>query len=283
MRAATSLWTTTLIGMLAAGCGGGGKSTPLTIGDFCNQKATEECKAAVKACVVVTMDACMTERTAACTQFATNAAVSPRVFTQANVGNCISKTRSAYGKTTITPKDFADVDDACNFVFQGNVANLMPCTIKYDCAGAPNSMICDKGFCAKPVTKKKGEQCSDKGAICETGAYCLLDTTTTTYSCIAKAGPGAVCDANTPCLENLRCAGTCTDRIPAGGSCSSNDDCVTSAPFCDNSVNNICDTGLTFSPNAPSCADYGGTTGAGGSGGGGGGGAAGSDASAAGG
>jgi uncharacterized membrane protein YgcG len=267
MRAATALWTTTLIGILATGCGGGGKSTPLTIGDFCNQKATAECTPAVKACVVVTMDACMTARTAACMQFAASAAVSPRVFTQSNVGNCISKTKSAYAKTTITPKDFSDVDDACNYVFQGNVANLMLCTIKYDCAGSPNALICDKGFCAKPVTKNKGEQCSDKGAICATGSYCLLDTATTTYSCVAKAGPGAPCDASTPCLENLRCAGTCTDRIPAGGSCSSNGDCVSSAPYCDRSVNNICDQGLTFSPSAPSCAEYGGGTGAGGSGG----------------
>src|SRR4029079_19204397 len=89
-----------------------------------------------------------------------------------------------------------------------------------------------------------------------------------------------------PCLEALRCSGgSCVDRVALGGTCASNDDCATAAPYCNHYAGNRCGLGLSFAEGSASCEDFGGTSstgtagsggGAGGSGGGAGGGAGGS-------
>ncbi|HEY7376930.1 MAG TPA: hypothetical protein VIF57_32525 [Polyangia bacterium] len=251
---------------LGVGCGGGGGGKTVTEADFCAQKADAECQVTDRCVSDKTM--CKTQRTAVCTAFASAAKASgTRTFVAGNVGDCINKTKSAYGKSTITPADMASMDEACNYVFQGKGAvNVDSCDVKYDCA---NKVICDKGLCATSHSVSAG--CSNPGDVCPSNNYCAQNASQV-FVCMAKGMSGATCDANTPCIDSLRCsAGSCTDRVPLAGNCTSNDDCATAAPFCDPYAGNKCDQGLSFASGSASCADYGGTAspaGAGGAGGG---------------
>jgi hypothetical protein len=255
---------------LLAGCGGGGGGTPVTESDFCLQKAEAECQ--VTAQCVTDETTCKNQRKIKCETFATEAKASTkRAFVAANVSACISKTRTYYAKTTpITPADMADMDEACNYVFQGDgEVNVDNCDVKYDCAGR---VTCDKGYCA--MTKAVTTGCGNPGDTCPNGQYCTANMATPPLLvCMPRGMNSDTCSATAPCLESLRCAsGTCMDRVAAGGACTSNDDCPTSAPFCDPYAGMRCDQGLSFAAGSASCADYGGTssTGTGGSGGGGG-------------
>src|SRR5437899_5019588 len=130
MRAPTGFGTIFLLGTVVAGCGGGGSSKPLTVADFCDQKATQECQI-VSRCAPLTQADCKAQRTALCMQFATASQTAPRVFTAGNVGRCIDKVKSVYAQASaITPTQLSDLADLCNYVFQGNVDKLMPCTVK---------------------------------------------------------------------------------------------------------------------------------------------------------
>jgi len=67
------------------------------------------------------------------------------------------------------------------------------------------------------------------------------------------------CDATNPCVETLRCAGTCVALVAAAGACTSNSDCASAAPYCDPYSGHKCEVGLAFAPTATAaCADYGG-------------------------
>jgi hypothetical protein len=252
---------------LLAGCGGGGTSKPLTESDFCSQKATAECQVADRC--VNDKDACKSERMAMCTAFAANAKASgKRKFVAGNVGACISKVTAVYAKTSpITPKELADMDDVCNYVFQGTgEVALDMCDVKYDCKG---KVICDKGFCAMQTNVTAG--CGNPGDTCPTGKYCTPNSAGNP-TCMERGAKGDPCDATKPCLETLHCAGTmCDDRVMQAGSCTTSDDCAPSAPFCDPYAGNKCDPGLSFSSGSHSCDDFGGngsTPGTGGSNGG---------------
>jgi hypothetical protein len=261
--------------------------------DFCSQRATAECQVAARCGGTLTKDDCQNQRKAVCLSWVSIVQQNPRVFTPGNIGACVSMATSIYAKTSpITPTDLANLDDACNYVFQGNVAMLGSCTVKFDCA---QKQICDKGKCAAQMVKGATAQCSDIGAVCTTGSYCKMDAANLTYQCTAKATTGMSCADGTPCVENLRCAaatGTCTDRVPLAGTCTSSSDCATTAPYCDTFASNTCDMGLLFAPGSASCSGFAnsGVTaglnpttsgpGTGGAGGGGMGGTAGSDSGA---
>jgi hypothetical protein len=243
---------------VAAACGGGGSSTPPTVADFCNQKATAECEVVSQCTGALTMTDCQTQRAAVCNQYAASIQ-SPRVFNSKNIGNCVNQVKSVYANTgIIKASDLAAVDDKCNYVFQGNVTKGGNCTIKYDCADA--TQICDKGVCAPPTTvKNKDADCSGAGFICSTGLFCQRGSNTFS-TCVPKGDRGATCDDTTaPCLEAFRCtAGTCMDPVPAGGTCTSSSQCVSTASFCDPFAAGgaACDTGLKFAPTATSCTGF---------------------------
>ena len=265
-KMARAVW----VSWILMGCGGGG-SKPLTEDDFCTQVSEAECQV-VDRCVT-SADTCKAQRKAACLDFATAAkAGGVRAFIAGNVGACKDQTHSLYAQTApITPTQAAALLDTCSYVFQGKVADLDTCTVKYDCAN--RSSICDKGRCAPKVVKGSGALCGNPGEICNTGLYCT--TVSGASQCVAKGSSGATCDDQTPCLETLRCAnGSCADRVAAAGACASSDDCVAAAPYCDPAAGNKCDPGLSFSASSPSCCAFGGdstcsATGAGGAGGGG--------------
>ena len=201
---------------LFVGCGGGGGGTPLTETEFCKQKAEAECVVTDR-CVTTKTD-CQADRMAACMQFVGAAkANQKRLFVAGNVGNCVNKARSVYSKTApITPTELADLDDVCNYVFQGKgKVNVDMCETKYDCA---DRVICDKSFCA--TQKSVTTTCGNPGDICGTGNYCAQNSSQV-FVCMPKGDAGDMCDAAKPCMEALRCAGgTCMDRIASAGSCS---------------------------------------------------------------
>jgi len=240
--------------LVVAACGGGG-SAPLTEDQFCTQKATKECQVTAR-CGLATSDTCMAQRKSRCQGFAAGAKVGgPRVFHPENVPNCINKTDSVYAKSTITPADLADMNDVCGYVFQGDVDKGKACNVKWDCKGMA---ICDKGFCADKVQKGAGALCGNPGEVCGTGQYCTTGTGTV-YMCVARRAQDATCDAANPCIESLRCDVTCKARVAATGTCTSDDDCVATAPYCDPYSGNKCELGLVFAPTATAaCADYGG-------------------------
>jgi hypothetical protein len=248
-------WTATLIGLLGAGCGGGGSGKAPTVTDFCAQKAAQECQVAARCGATLSAADCETQRAAVCMAYAATVQA-PRVFVPANMAKCINTAKNVYAKAAgISPTDLNSVTEACRYVFQGNVDNLGTCALKYDCAGA---RICDKGKCANAVTKPAGSQCLDFGAVCAVGSYCTTDPTTTVLTCLPKAARGATCDAATPCVESLRCfAGRCADPKGSGEACASSDDCVsTGTPYCDGFAGGICDMGLLFAPGSASCSGF---------------------------
>lgn len=289
MNLRAQLSTTMLLGLLApllmADCGGGGGGAkPLTTDDFCTMKASAECQ--VAATCVVPMSDCTGVRKTKCLAFVAAANVAPRQFVPGNVGACISKTTSVYIQPVIKPSDTDALTDVCNYVFQGNVANLETCATKYECKNAKD--ICDKGHCAAATTVAAGAQCGNFGEVCPSTQYCKA--VGAAMMCVNKGTAGQSCDTATPCLEtSLTCTGgNCVAQAGQGQACTTNADCLSTVPYCNPYAGNKCSPGLTFSAGAASCNDFGatgnttgaggsgGTTGAGGSGGGGTSGAAGS-------
>jgi hypothetical protein len=224
---------------------------PSAVDEFCDAKAEAECQVAARC--ATDAQACRAQRSAACLQLAATMTSASRAFRPENTLICIIETSSTYASASpITPAERALVDDACNYVFQGSVDPGGACTTKYDCAGI---VICDRGRCATAVTVEDGEPCRDPGQVCGPGLTCANDPDP---ACTAKKELGEACDAINPCLEELRCAGTCLSPLPPGSPCTSDGDCDAAAPYCDPSAGKVCDAGLSFAPGAASCAGYGG-------------------------
>jgi uncharacterized membrane protein YgcG len=283
MKARAWLWTV----LVCLSCGGGGDAPkPITLEEFCTQKADKECQAVAPKCGTP-VDPCKIARKAVCMTFAADNTVAPRVFKPENTADCLNKTDQLYRKTAaLTPADLAVVDDACKYVFQGNVKKDETCANnnKYECA---DRVICDKNLCADQQNIAGNQQCANAGAVCVAGFYCTMDGQV--MRCLAKKMSTEACSATAPCLESLRCSGgTCMARLGAGMPCTSHDDCASpGTPYCDPYAGNVCDTGLLFAPGSASCTAFtsGGSGGGqggspGGDAGGGAGGASGSDGGA---
>jgi hypothetical protein len=262
MNLRTRLSTKMLLGLsaslLAAGCGGGGGAKPITTPDFCMMWATAVCQISASCSTSLTSDTCQTAAIAQCQQQATTAtAAGVRLFTIANVSKAVGTATMVFKKTSpITPTDLANVQNTFSYVFQGKVPKNMSCTSKYDCAGGEDSVICDKGVCATSTTKASGVGCSDPGAVCDAASYCTMGGTLF-YTCDPKGARGAICNADTPCIDSLRCAaGHCGDRVLANGACASDSDCVSTSPYCDLFAGGVCSVGLQFAAGSNSCKDF---------------------------
>jgi hypothetical protein len=250
------------VSTLLVGCGGG-SAKPLTEDDFCTQKAGKECKTIVDTCSASAPD-CQAARKKVCLNWvAAIKAVpgTPRMFTEANVGACLSKTEAVYKQTLIKPADLTALDDVCEYVFQGSVAKLDACMVKYDCKDR-GATICDKGHCADQIVKGTGLQCSDYGAVCTAAQFCTM--VDDAKKCVDKKGTGVACDDATPCQDTLRCLnGTCAPLLKAGDKCCTNADCPSTgsapAPYCNPYAGFVCSNGLNFATHSPSCSAFGDT------------------------
>ena len=254
----------TLAGALAA-CGSEEAPPRLaSSANFCADKASAECKAAVNCGNPV--PACQAQRTKACTDLVAASTAAGRKYSMDFAQACLDKTGALYAKTTpLSPDDFAAVQDTCERVLQGAIAANNACTKSdYDCTG---KLVCDKGFCATAAVKKAGEPCANPGETCAKGSYCAPLPTGVSV-CQAKKAKGASCSTTDkaigPCAEDFRCVteivgATCADRIASGGACTPGEDqCAVAAPYCDVTAKK-CVAGAIFGPTATElCKGYGG-------------------------
>jgi hypothetical protein len=244
---------------VSIGCGGGGGSSgPSTSADFCMQYAQDVCQ--ISASCAITMSTCVSFQLGQCNAFATAAvAGGVRVYTPNNVNDCLSKVKSAYtGTTVITPSMLTDIDRACNYVWQGKVAQLAgACTTGYDCAGATDgTIICDptQHLCAPKMTVNSGAQCGGTaGGVCAQDTFCAPNMSNVLV-CTAAAKTGDAC-TTTPCDHTSRClGGVCAALGQSGEACSASSDCMGSAPYCNPfGPSPVCSLGLQFATLSPSC------------------------------
>jgi hypothetical protein len=221
-----------------------------TYDSMCDAKATEECQ--VASLCGASADACKTARKQVCLDAANTALQAGRKYTPSLAEGCVSATHDTYGAKIITPDLKTKMDDTCTRVYAGSVAKGGSCNSNYDCSG---SAICDKQHCGDKVQKKSGDGCANPGEVCETGSFCQAQTGVSI--CVAREASGKPCNVNDLCLETLRCNVTCIDRVGPSQACASNDDCTTTAPYCDPAAGNVCTPGLSFAFGAADCHDYG--------------------------
>jgi hypothetical protein len=244
--------------LLAPSCGGSGNS-PLTVTEFCTQKATHEC-AGIAANCSVSMSTCVAARKLACGKFVMPIESSPlvRPFRPENVPACVNAAQTVYSKTTIAPADLEPLDVLCQRVFSGKLKAGAPCVSSdYEC---DSMLICDPTFkvCATPMVVT-GMYCNNPGETCPTGKYCAL--VGVTRQCQPLQTSGQSCDDTMPCLETLRCSAStmkCADKAAVDQNCTSNDDCSAAVPYCDPYFQNTCDKGFEPTRSAPQCIEFGG-------------------------
>jgi hypothetical protein len=152
--------------------------------------------------------------------------------------------------------------DTCAQVFLGSADRNEACSVDTDCAlgrtCAPAIVGAAARVCADRVAKAKGEFCADPGSVCAEGSFC--STAMGAPMCLPRAAMGEACSFTMPCADGLRCdgEGRCSERLPAGATCVSNDDCGPAAPMCDRAAGWVCDLGLAFAPPpSTACVGYG--------------------------
>ncbi len=242
-----------------AACGGSDSDKYPSPDSFCQAKAQAECQVAARC--GVSADACTSARKSDCMTKVAKASAN-RTYRPANADACVSRTQDVYSSNDpVDPSKLHDVDVAaddkdsiCAKVFTGDVKTLAPCTGDLECEG---DLICDKKFCAEKNEKPGGQPCGNPGDVCASGFYC--DVGSTPAQCKAVGAAGAVCDETHPCDASLRCSNNCKDRVQSGGACTTDDDCASSAPYCDPNLGNKCDAGQTFAAGAAACKSFGGS------------------------
>jgi hypothetical protein len=246
---------------MAAACGGGGGSKPLTEDDFCTQKATKECDGVALNCTA-TAAACLAARRTTCLTMVTDIETnSPALtFRPENISACVSKTAEIYKKSLITPADRAAVDAVCGRVFSGKkVANDTCATSDFECN---TGLICDTTL---PVPKcaartvVSGMFCGNPGETCPVGKYCT--GAVGARQCVAQKAEGDVCDpVSAPCTDAFYCPAdtlVCTKKLTVRKMCTLDSDCSAEVPYCDAYAGKICDVGFAPSPSAPECMLFG--------------------------
>ena len=248
---------------VVAACSSDSPAPPFPdVPSFCTAKATAECQVALT-CGAVDGTACQTTRLAACNADAAAATMTgARKYTQPNAQACIDKVKGAYGSGKVLLADLeggGSITDLCARVFQGSVANDMPCTSDYDCTDnricALVSQTATARVCAAPAPVAAGAFCANPGSQCATGTYCAQGAGGAL--CTPRAAVGGACSATQPCIEGTRCAGTvCAAAAVAGSACTQDSDCGPTAGYCDPYAGK-CTVGLTFATGSTDCNGYG--------------------------
>lgn len=226
----------------AAGCGGGDDG--LSEDEFCQEYARRECTGAGIFCGFP-MESCLAVRAQACRDESAKMKGPTRPYVAANVGRCLDLVKAAYDKPPILAATMKSLKEACARVFQGSTKAIQPCTIDYECE---KDLICDKGRCGARREVAAAGQCANVGEICPAGEFCKRSPDI--WICGRRQDMGAACSAADPCLERLRCVGTCQPRVAAGGVCATADDCETG--YCDEFAR-LCLPGLSFATGSDSC------------------------------
>lgn len=228
IRKTLGLVVLAVTGGLALACSSSGDPEKYPNADaFCSAKADEECNGLYAQCAA-TLDSCKTKRVSACQNAAGGAAGQGRTYTASLAQGCIDKTHELFAGKTVAPDKETEQVDTCERVFAGSKQKNAPCGGTYECSG---SLVCDKGVCAEKVVRNQSEPCNNPGEVCAAGSYCGAQGQL--KFCMAKNAKGDVCTADAPCVEDLRCIGTCTDKYQPGQVCGTTDECSSAAPYCD--------------------------------------------------
>ena len=243
--------TTVLLGVSVGAC----SSTPAekypTADSMCADVATQECQIAslcgadVAACTAARKDNCVKK-------IVVPATVGGRTYTPALAQACVDKAQSNYALSNrfITVDQQNAQFETCNRVFQGASSVNSKCMTNYDCAG---SNVCTSNICGAKTVKAVMTGCGNPGDVCDTGLFCAPGMPAL---CQPGKASGAACADSTQCGPNLRCsASVCGARGGSGAACTTNDDCDTTAAYCNTADGSKCSAGLTF-PGA-TCKDYG--------------------------
>ena len=217
---------------------------------FCSAKADAECAQLAPKCGA-TVDACKPKRLSACSTAASTAASLGGSYVSSAAQDCIDKISEVYKDkaANVTPATEAEAAKVCERVFKGGKAANAPCANNVECQG---SLICDRTVCATEEITKITVACNNPGQICEPGAYCTPQGAV--KFCVAKKVAGDICDANSPCIETLRCVNHCVALESGGQMCGADSDCAAVAPYCDPSTKKC---RPKYESDSAACRDYG--------------------------
>ncbi|HEY0705867.1 MAG TPA: hypothetical protein VGG33_03675 [Polyangia bacterium] len=224
----------------------------MTEAEFCQEYARHECAAIAPLCGFAPAS-CEPTRFNECQNRIVvwrNSTSGARPFRPANVPACIAKVDEAYSKLPITGPVLQVLNDTCARVFQGSAKALQPCGVDLDCEG---NLICDKRLCAERKAVAAGAFCANPGEVCVATESCKAAATSSVLQCSPKQAAGAACTATDPCIDALRCAGTCLEKVATGGACAQNADCQSG--YC-SQFSLRCSVGLSFAENSDSCRAY---------------------------
>lgn len=266
MRSVFAVTPIAILGLLLGACSSKVADKYPTVDSFCQARAQSECQVAPRC--AVTVEGCLQARAAACmSESLTTIQTTGRQYVAANVQACLDAVDRVYASGLLPPSE-SDVmrpqsmAHACAQVFLGRADRNDACAVDADCV---LGRVCAAAIvgtttrvCADPITKRTGEFCADPGSVCESGSFCSMAHAAPI--CAPKPTLGEACGPTAPCADGLRCddLGRCSEKLPAGARCESNEDCGPSAPLCDRGAGFVCDIGLSFAPPpSTACAGYG--------------------------
>jgi hypothetical protein len=222
-----------VVGSLSAGCSS--SAAPITLSEFCQQKAQAECSYVVPVCSPLTQTACLSARAAVCTTDANNAtSTGNRTFNPGNVGACLNAINAIYSalkfgqNTTLAysgisggPTDTSTVDYLCESVFQGQAPANATCTSDFDCTGGnvctPANGGAKTNVCAPLNAVSSGKPCGGAGDVCVSGSVCQPNSIGE-YLCepssVVLGGVGAKCSSDADCDPTV--AGFCDTYAKTG-------------------------------------------------------------------
>jgi hypothetical protein len=226
-------------------------------GEFCTDWAKAICQLANGPCNFIE-SVCTTYQTGVCTNFVA-AQSGTGQYSQPNGKACIDALNGAYGgsPSSIPAKTLFAVKATCSKVVVGTQPAGMPCQGDNDCSG---TLVCapevgqNQSVCVTGLTPKNaGDICADPGDECQGDSYCALPASGLPR-CVASAATGGSCNGSIPCGSTDHCVnGLCQTRGLSGESCTSSDDCSSSAPYCDTYTPAGCTDGLTFARGSDDC------------------------------
>jgi hypothetical protein len=225
---------------------------PKSVGDFCGEYAKIECEPTAVTCSR-TRTECEPLRRAACQAFVAPLEGPSRVFRRDNAEACLDQLKDTYKKSLITATDLQALTAKCGRVVEGaGIANAT-CAVDQDCR---SPLVCDKKRCGPLRVVGAGANCANPGEVCPPNEYCRPDNGL--MICSARPDKGAACSVELPCKPNLRCGGTCVDKLGANAACTGDDDCLSGYcnPYPPSNGGRTCLPGLSFAPFAPSCDAY---------------------------
>jgi hypothetical protein len=240
-----------LVALALGGCKG---DEPLvaTEEQFCAEQARRECEKIGVVCGRNPSD-CQRVRSESCRKDGLVAKQQARTFRPENAEGCLNAVSATYDNKLILAEHWRALRDACARVFEGPGQANQACAADPDCV-AP--LVCDRHLCGRPSAIASGGGCANPGETCPGDEYCRPGAGFA--MCTKRHERAAVCDGTELCQADLRCRGTCMDRLADGNACDHDDDCQSG--YCNQYTRpgapHTCTRGLSFGTDSPVCDAY---------------------------